>query len=272
MESIATTDPVPLYEVLGDREQIRIGRLIKIAKRHDIVIGEHLDEELLLCGEDPDPEEEPDPHWMPYLARMDAPSRIVAVETTARHLDSLGAVELGDTPGEVYLLPPHSLIAHAFRSAVAAVTWRVQSRGEADASGSALLMPGGLVLHDDIDRDMGQHVLVLRSAEREASHVASWIDPKATTRQTEPAIVAASPEELQPSPSELAARARTSTIVARVARTPGGGTESAVTAYGTDEGLWLLQGRKGAEPVATLQLVGEADLFALTKRLTSLKG
>lgn len=272
MESIAVTDPVPLHEVLGDRDQIRIGRLISVAKRRDIVIGEHLDEELLLCGEDPDPEKEPDPHWMPHLARMDARARSVAIETTARHLESLGAVELGQNPGEVFLLPPHSLIAHALRSAVAALTWRVQSRGEADASGSALLMPGGLVLHDDIDRDMGQHVLVLRSSEREAAHLAGWIDPKGMTKQTEPPIVAATPEELRPSPDELAGRARTSTVVGRVARTAEGGTEQAVTAYGTDEGLWLLQGRKGAEPVATLQLVSDADLLALTQRLTSLEG
>lgn len=267
-DHVYVTDPVGLDEVVNGRGEVRIGQLVKVARRRDILIGELIDEELLLCGKDPDAD--PDQHWMPHLARMEARDREVAVRTTVRHLVSLGALELGEADGDYELLPPHSLISHAFNSAVAAVTWRMQIRDEGETAGAALLLPGGLVLHDEINIGMGQHLLVFRSAEREAGHLAAWMDPRSTTRRTEEPVVAASPEELRPSTNELAARARTSAIVARVARTPEGGTEQAVTAYGTDEGLWLLQGRTGPDPVATLQLVGDADLLALTQRLTSL--
>lgn len=266
------TDPVPLWEVLGDGAEIRFEALIRVTRKHDVVLGELIDEEMLLCGEDPDPAREPDPHWMPHLARKDARDRGVAVETTVRHLESLGVLELQEVEGDFDLLPPHSLVSHALHSAVAVVTWRLRVRDEGDNSGAALLLPDGLVLHDEIDGEMGQHQLVLRSAGREAAHLAAWMDPRAASRTTEPPVVASAPDQLHPSPEELARRARTSTVVARVARTPDGGMEQAVTAYGTDEGLWLLQGRSGPDPVATLQLVSDADLLALTQRLTSLGG
>lgn len=269
-DDVRLTDPIHLSEVINGRGEVRAGRLIKVTRRRDILVGELIDEDLLLCSADPDTD--PDPHWMPHLAGMEVRDRDVAVKTATRHLISWGLLELGEKDGDYGLFPPHSVISDAFRSAVAAVTWRTQVRDEGDFSGAALLLPGALVLHDEIDIEMGQHVLVFRSAEREAAHLAAWMDPRAASRSTEPPIVAVTTEELRPSPDELAGRARTSTVVGRVARTAEGGTEQAVTAYGTDEGLWLLQGRKGAEPVATLQLVSDGDLLALTQRLTSLEG
>lgn len=73
-----------------------------------------------------------------------------------------------------------------------------------------------------------------------------------------------------PRPDDLAARATTTTVLARVARTPDGGVEQALTTYATDEGLWLLQGRRAPEPVATLQIPGRGDLAAVTRRLVTL--
>lgn len=267
---IIASEPIGLHELLGKGGQLRRRDLIRAVQDHDVLVGEYLDEELMLCGNDPNAE--PDRHWMPYLSRQDAHDRQVAVETTARHLESLGSLELGKSEGDYELAPPHSLIAHALAEAGAAVTWRMMVRGEDDggrASG-ALLLPDGVVLHDDIDDGGGQHVLVFRSAEREARHVAVWMDARSACRETEQPIVASRVADLRPSPDELAARARSSTVVARVARTPQGGIAQAVTAYGTDEGLWLLQGHDGPEPIVSLQLVSDADLLALTRRLTLL--
>lgn len=269
-DNVYLTDSIHLSGVVNKRGEVRSGQLSNVAKRRDIFVGELIDEEILLCSTDPDAG--PDRHWMPHLAAMEARDQNVAVRTTARQLMSWGLLELGDNDGDYESRQPHSIISDAFRSAAAAITWQTQVRDEAEKRGAALLLPGDLVLHDEIDVEMGQHVLVFRSAEREARHLAAWMDPRGKSRSTEPPIVAAAPEKLRPSPDEVAGRAWTSTVVGRVARTLEGGNEQAVTAYGAEEGLWLLQGRKGSEPVATLQLVNEADLLALTQRLTSLAG
>jgi hypothetical protein len=54
-----------------------------------------------------------------------------------------------------------------------------------------------------------------------------------------------------------------------VARGPDGGVAQALTLYGTDDGLWVLQTRMDPEPVASLQRIGEDDLLALARRLVT---
>jgi len=256
---------VSLMDVIGKRRDLPVGELLRAARKRDVLVGEFLDEELILLGKDT--EAEPDPHWHPHLSQRDAAGREVALDTTVRKLVTIGLLEAGDDPTWV---PPHSVVMQAMASALAAVTWRTAIEGEGTGTGAALLLPGGLVLDDDIDADIGSHVLTFRSAEREAPHLRIWFDPRRTAAHTRPPIVAPTPEELDPRPADLAARAQTTTVMARVARTPEGGLEQTLTTYGTEDGLWLLQSRRAPEPVATLQLLGADDLLAVARRLVTL--
>ncbi len=258
--------PTTLPELLDRHGELAPGRLERAARDHDVVLGELTDEELLLCGRDPDAE--PDSHWTPHLHRLDAPARAVALHTTERLLVSHGLLEITPDGGAAFG-PPHSLVLQLLADAVAALTWRYTA-GEERGAGGAFLLPGGLALHDDIDEHNGQHGLVVRTADREAAYVAAALDAGGRCGTTGEPQVAATVEQLRPTPDELAARAVSSAAVARVARTPDGGVEQAVTSYGVAEGLWLLQGRRGPEPVATLQLVSDADLLALARALTTL--
>jgi len=267
-ESLFLTDPVGVEELLDGRDELAVQELARTARDRDIVLGEFVDEELLLCGKDPDAL--PDRHWTPRQHGYEVAQRAAAREAVLLLLESHGFLEPASDSGDPALVPPHSILAQALESAVAALTWRADVRKEGTAVGGAFLLPGGLALHDDIDEVTGQHMLVIRTQSREAVHVAGLLDPATTTATTRPPVVAASVEELRPRPDELLAGAVTSSIVVRVARTPGGGQEQAVTTYGTDEGLWVLQGRKGPEPVASLQLVGDDDLLALARALTDL--
>lgn len=192
----------------------------------------------------------------------------MALKTTERLLVSHGVLEIAPDGGAAFG-PLHSLVLQLLAAAAAALTWRYTA-GEEGGAGGAFLLPGGLVLHDDIDEHNGQHGLVVRTADREAAYVAAALDPAARCATTGEPQVATTVEQLRPNPDELTARAASSAAVARVARTSDGGIEQAVTSYGVEEGLWLLQGRRGPEPVATLQLVDDADLLALARALTAL--
>jgi len=261
------TDPVSIEELLDGRQELGVRALADAARDHDVVLGEFVDEELLLCGADPDAA--PDRHWTPRQHAYSEPQRTAAREAVLLLLESHGFVEPGNGSQAPALLPPHSIVAQAFSGAIAALTWRVDVRGEGTAVGGAFLLPGDLALHDDIDEATGQHVLVIRPRTREAVHVAGMLDPSTTTRATLPPVVAATVDQLRPRPDDLLASAATSSLVARVARAPGGGEEQAVTTYGTGDGLWVLQGRRGPEPVAVLQQVSDDDLVALAQRLTA---
>lgn len=266
-DSLYLTDPVGVEELLDGRAELAVRDLARTARDHDVVLGEFVDEELLLCGKDPDAL--PDPHWTPRQQRYSEEGRAAAREAVLLLLECHGFLDPATEPGAPALVPPHSIVAQSYDGAIAALTWRVDVRGEGTAVGGAFLLPGDLALHDDIDEATGQHILVIRTREREAVHVAGMLDPTSATQQTRQPIVATTAEDLRPRPEDLLAAARTSSLLARVARVPGGGEEQAVTTYGTDDGLWVLQGRSGPEPVAVLQLVDDRDLVALAERLTA---
>jgi len=256
---------VYLMDVIGRRPDLPVGELIRAARKRDVVAGEFMDEELILLGKDSDAE--PDPHWHPHLSTRDQAGRRVALETTVRKLVMVGLLDPGEDGADPAWVPPFSVLTQAMASALAAITWRTAVQDEGTATGAALVLPGGLVLDDDIDEANGGHVLTFRSAERQALHLQIWLDPRGRAKHTRPPIVARTADDLDPRPDDLAARATTTTVLARVARTPDGGVEQALTTYATDEGLWLLQGHRAPESVATLQLVGGDDLAAVTRRL-----
>ncbi|MGH3664795.1 MAG: hypothetical protein ACRDU8_01665, partial [Egibacteraceae bacterium] len=227
--------------------------------------GELLDEELLLCSDDPD--RVAHPHWTPHLWRLSPQLRDVA-ETTVTRLDvAHGLLErVGEGPDDIEWSPALSVVADAFTAASAQVAWRYGLRDEPPLSGAALLLPDRVVLHDDIDDEAGQHLLVFRSAAREVAHLVAKLDPQDRARVGGEPAVATHPAHLIPAPDALATAAATTSTVGRgpVWRDA---PERLLHTYGTDEGLWLLESRGGPEPVATLRLLDDGDLVVLARTL-----
>lgn len=258
--------PVDLDELLDDDGTLPWARLVGTCQRRDVVYGLATDEEMLLCGQDPDTE--PDRHWQPWVSRLDPQAREVALGTTYRMLTATG--HLDDEEGREIpaWAPPHSVLAYALAETLGLVTWRVQLADAGWTSGGAFLLPWDVVLHDDIDADDGFHQLALRSQPREAAWVAGALDPDSSAISTEPPVVVRDPQQLRPSPSELAEQARSVTVLARTVSVGGRETERLLTSYGTADGLWLLQDATVPEPVFSLQLLGRADVLALAAQLT----
>ena len=243
------------------------GRLVDTARRHDIVVGTFTDEELVLCGDDAD--STGDPHWTPHLNGLAADEIDIAKQACIRLLLSRGLLFFGDDGNPVFE-QPHATLVWAVQQASALVTWRTDVRDEGTALGGTFVLPHGLALHDDISAEPGFHQVVLRPPEREVAWLAAMLDPPGCSTAFFPPVVAASVEELAPSVAELALRARSSTVMAAAGVTAGGGEEQAVTAYGADDGLWLFQGRRGREPGALLQRLGDEEILAAARQLLSL--
>jgi hypothetical protein len=107
--------------------------------------------------------------------------------------------------------------------------------------------------------------------------LAAALDLPGVARTTQPPQVVRVPEDLDPHPRELAARAETvvQVVLAERAASPGAPTERALTAYATPEGLYLLHGWSlDGEGEVVLQRVGpqaleEAATAFLTGRATA---
>ncbi len=258
--------PVPLDLSLSHKDLSK-GRLVDVARRHDIVVGTFTDEEMVLCGDDAD--SEGDPHWTPHLHRMAADEVDVAKRACIRLLLSRALLAFGDDGAPVFQ-QPHATLVWAVGQASALVTWRTDVRDEGTAVGGTFVLPHGLALHDDISAEPGLHELVLRPQHREAAWLAAMLDPTSCSTATFDPEVAATVEELAPRVAELAGRARSSTVMAAAGVTADGGEEQAVTAYGTGDGLWLFQGRRGTEAGAVLQRLGNREILAAAAQLLSL--
>ena len=260
-------DPVPLLDLSLTSRDLDKGRLAVTARRHDIVAGTFTDEEMVLCGDDPD--STGDPHWTPHLSALAAEEADIAKQACVRLLLSRGLLFFGDDGNPVFE-QPHATLVWAVQQASALVTWRTDVRDEGGAVGGTFVLPHGLALHDDISSQPGLHQLVLRPQEREAAWLAATLDPTGCSAATFPPEVAASVEELTARVAELALRARSSTVMAAAGVTAGGGEEQAVTAYGAADGLWLFQGRKGDQAGALLQRLGDEEILAAARQLLSL--
>lgn len=258
-------EPVDLDELLDDDGTLQWAHLVGTCQRRDVVYGLATDEEMLLCGQDP--EAEPDRHWQPWMARLGPAAREVALGVTYRMLTATGHLEDEEGVAVPSWAPPHGVLAHALDETLGLVTWRIEFADDGSTSGGAFLLPWGLALHDDIDADDGFHQLALRSQSREAAWIAGALDPDGSAIGTEPPVVVRDPQQLRPSPSELAEQARSVTVLARTVSVGGRETERLLTSYGTADGLWLLQDATVPEPVFSLQLLSRADILALAAQL-----
>lgn len=262
--------PVELADLL-DGEELPIARLLDTAHRHDVLVGTFTDEELLLCGENPDAE--PHRHWMPRLHARTADERAVALRAAVRVLDARGVL-LDDDSDQPQLGQPQATLAARLRDPTTIVTWRVDVRADPPVTvlGGAFVGADQLVLHDDIEAAEGLHALVARPVEREAVWLAALLDPQGCATVTSDPTVAegADVATLRAQVADLAGTAVSSTVLAVAAQSPRGSTERAATAYGAANGLWLFQGRSaadGTDEFAMLQRLGDADLLAATHAL-----
>ncbi|MGH3665512.1 MAG: hypothetical protein ACRDU8_05395, partial [Egibacteraceae bacterium] len=217
-----------------------------------------------------DPDAEPDAHWMPFLRRQSPAAVDVAKRTAIRWLEARALMTFTDDADAPVLGQPLASLAHVLHTAAALVTWRADVRDEPTAVGGAFVLPADVVLHDDIDGDAGLHTLVFRSLHREGAWVAALLDPDGCARSTQPPVLAPNVGALRPDPEGLARQAYSSSVVATAAHAPGGDVEQAVTTYGTDDGLWLLQGRVGRQREASLQRLGGEDVLAVARHLLAL--
>ncbi len=257
--------PVPL-DPSPSGDEVPAARLASTAREHDIVVGTFTDEELVVCGDDPD--SSGDRHWTPYLHGLAEAEVEVAKMACVRLLRSRALLDF-DGDGNPVFGQPHATLGWAIERATALVTWRTDVRDGTSALGGAFVLPHQLALHDDISPDAGLHELVLRPQDREGAWLAALLDPTGCATVTDAPRTAATVEELAPRVAELAQGARSSTVMA-VAATAGGGQEQAVTTYGADDGLWLFQGRRGQQPGAILQRLEDEDVLAVAGQLLSL--
>lgn len=165
-------DPVWL-DSLGDRAgRLRLEQLPDLLGRHDVVVGELLDEELRIAGAGPDPG--PDPQWTPRLAELGADDQQTAHEVVYRHTVAFGLIDEMDDGTDVS--PLLTVTSDEFDDAVAQLTWTHRGAGGHPVTWGMLLRPDGSVLHDEIDAANGSHLLALRSAERAVAAVVVALD------------------------------------------------------------------------------------------------
>lgn len=226
---------------LADRSGlVRLDRLAALTASSDVVVGEVLDEELVLCRGLAGWPEEPDPHWAPYLWPLAPPLRSVSIRTVERLDVAQDTIEYPeDAPDEFACDPLLDGVLHAFRHAVAQLTWRHGPGQRGGWAGATLVLDDGIVLHDDIDTEAGQHLLVFRSREREAIYVAGGLDPDDRAGN---GLSKAQRESSGPAPDlqQLTATAVATTTLQRGPVWCSGTPERTVRAFGTDDGLWLL--------------------------------
>ena len=260
--------PVDLSALADRSGVVEWGRLAALATDSDVVVGEVLDEELIVCRGLAGVAEEPDPHWTPYQWKLTPALRSVATRTVER-LDAAHGVILypEDAPGEVECSPLLGAVVHAFEHAVAQITWRF-GPGEREAwAGAVLVLDDGTVLHDDLDIEAGQHVLVVRSLEREVIYVAGALDPDDRAGDGWPTAPDGSSAPM-PDVRQLVATAITATTMQSGPAWRSASPERTVRAVATDDGLWLLEGDGTAE-VAGVQWLTSAGVDQLARQLLS---
>lgn len=254
---------IDVRDLLDAHGALPMARLVVAARASDVEVGTVTDEVLLVCGGDATAA--PRPHWHPRLARR-SPGEVEDARTAA--VRGLVARGLVDRDGEhLTLRQPLATLSWALGSATRAVTWGVELAGEPASTGSALALPGGLALHDDIDRARGLHDLVLRPADDEAVRLAAIADPAGCSRRTDEPALHAGVDDLEGHVRAIPGRHRSRALLAAVAATVDDPAARAVTAVGTTEGLWLLQARGGVDAAIVVQQVGPDDLLAVTEGL-----
>lgn len=238
-------DPIWLDALAGTDGRLRMDELADLTARHDVVVGELLDEELRLVGPGPDPG--PDPHWTPRLAELEGIARATAMDVAYRSALASGLiVETGGGEGDVS--PLLSVPADAFEEAVAQLTWTHRARDAAASRQALLLRPDRQVLHDEIDVDDGTHLLVFRSAERARALVTAVLDVRADADDVD-----GHPEAGTSYPGGVEALLAASIVSCQLVRSPVWAStrpDRQITTHATGErDLWLLVDGEG--PVRT---------------------
>ncbi len=260
------TSPVDLSALADRSGVVEWGRLGGLAASSDVVVGEVLDEELVLCRGLAGLPEEPDPHWTPYLWPLSPSLRSLSTRTVER-LDVAHEVISypEDAPDEVECDPLLDAVVHAFQHAVGQLTWRHGSGERAGWAGATLVLGDGIALHDDVDTQSGQHILVFRSLDREAIYVFGALDPDGRAGDGSPVAPNGSAGAV-PDLQQLTAAAATTTLQrAPVWRSDS--PERTVRAFGTDDGLWLLEGDGDPGAVVGPQRVSAGEIDHLARQL-----
>ncbi len=105
---------------LADRSGVvRLDQLAALTASSDVVVGEVLDEKLVLWRGLAGWPEEPDPHWAPYLWPLAPPLRSVSIRTVERLDVAQDTIEHPeDVPDEFACDPLLDGVLRAFRHAV----------------------------------------------------------------------------------------------------------------------------------------------------------
>lgn len=245
-------DPVFLPDLADEEAEVRYEHIPDVVVAHDVVVGELVDEEVLLCiaGQ---PSDEPDPVWTPYLAAMPAHLRRISADTVLRM--AVAHEMIGPAPRQRDAWSPLlAVFAHVFEQAYAQVTWQYLVGDDGPYGGAALLLPGGVVLHDDIDDLAGQHLVVLRNAAREVAHLMGCLDPLG--RVAGPRIPR----------GRAAATEPTAATLIRASVRSRGRPERTLRATGSGEGLFVADERAGAIASGEQKVTGDT-LATLVREL-----
>ncbi len=252
-----------IEEVLDDLTGlIDLTPLVEAVKEADVDVGMLTDEEVHWIGPDPDrkPEEFID---APRLSQLTSDHQEIALETALWMLQARGDATYDPTTDTLRLEGVHAILADLRNRPEAAVSVRVDVRGEGMRRAAIYRVRPDLFLSEEVS-DSGLHHFVLRSPVRQAAWLAAAIDPHhhVTTDSSSPQT-ASSLEGLDPNPDELAQRCDSAAFVFYGERGPDGqSSQRAFTAYSSTGGVHILTGRESANRgSASLQRLGRGDLL-----------
>lgn len=240
-----------------------ITALVLAVNGADVDAGILTDEEVHWIGGDPDadPDEFLD---APRLARLTPDEQQIALETTLWMLQARGEAIYDPTTDLLRLEGVHAVLGDLRGSPEAAISVRVDVRGEGTRRAAIYRIRPDLFMTEEVE-DAGLHHFVLRSPARQAAWLAVAVDPHGHAGDdSDPQPQTATDlNGLDPHPDRLAERCETASLVCSGSRTPDERTaQRTFTAYSGPDGVHILTGwRTDTDAQAALQRLSRRDLI-----------
>ncbi|MDP8975932.1 MAG: hypothetical protein M3N28_06140 [Actinomycetota bacterium] len=253
-----------LEEVLADvlqDGQVELAPLVSAAQHAEVDAGVFADEEIhLMRGQiDDRPDEFID---APRLGQLSEHDQDVALETALWLLQAQGAATWDDSREAFEFVGPYAIVGELRHEPEAAVSVRVDVRGEGTRRAAIYRVRPDLFLTEDVS-EVGLHHFVFRSAPSAATWLAGLVDPLSRAKGSAHEQRARTAADLNPNLDQLTARCESSALVFYGARSPDGSSaQRAFTCYSGNDGVYVLWGWQSASSgEAVLYRLGPGDLI-----------
>ncbi len=231
---------------LVDLEQdgpIDMAPVVVAARDADVEVAVLTDEELHWLG---DTDAAPDPFLdAPRLARLGEAEQSAALDAAFWIMLARGDIDRDDGRPTAYGV--HAIVGD-IRGDVESVAVVRSDRRDQGSHLAALYEAGpDLVLVEHVS-EVGLHTFRFQSPRRAVAALVADVDPDGRARRTGPPQHAASVDELDPRPDDLARTCEASSILYHAEATqPGQAAARALTVYSGSAGVWALMGREAWE-------------------------